>query len=87
MTTIIELRPELKERLALLLAVPADDKNPFVTDNGKSFMRFDEIRFPFRKVECYWRGVLVATLSPPPMLSGDELRLSGFEGRMGMEIV
>lgn len=83
----VHISENLIKRIAAELDAKQDDANPFVKDDGKTFMRFDKLctiqRCPgIVDVEFWWRGMLVYTMYVECDFStGQQLTLVGIEGQ------
>lgn len=85
------ISPQLVERLLCAVKGAPTLDYPFVTKDGKTYLRYDELRFTFAaqdmKVEMYWKGAVIATMGvDATFTSGSTMNLTGMEGRQRIEL-
>ena len=85
------ISPQLVERLLCAVKGTPTLDYPFVTEDGKTYLRYDELRFTFDtsdpKVALYWKGAAIGILRPDANLSyASGLNLTGMEGRQRIEL-
>ena len=85
------ISPQIVERLLCAVKGTPTLDYPFVTEDGKTYLRYDELRFTFAvpdmKVEMYWKGAVIATMGvDATFTSGSTLNLTGMEGRQRIEL-
>ena len=85
------ISPQLVERLLCAVKGTPTLDYPFVTEDGKTYLRYDALQFTFAvpgmKVELCWKGAVIATMNvDATFTSGSTLSLAGMEGRQRIEL-
>ena len=82
---------QLVERLLCAVKGTPTLDYPFVIEDGKTYLRYDQLQFTFAasgmKVELCWKGAVTATMVvDATFTSGATLNLTGMEGRQRIEL-
>ena len=85
------INPQIVERLLCAVKGTPTLDYPFVIEDGKTYLRYDQLQFTFAapgmKVELCWKGAVIATMDvDATFTSGSTLNLAGMEGRQHIEL-
>jgi len=81
-----------KESLLNGLTKEMSEKNPFIEDNGKTYMRYDMITLSRTELgevimKFYWGGICVMTKNTEGLMPSEiDITIDGIEGRVEINI-
>ncbi len=89
----IRLNEEFKKSLLSKLAIEMFDKDPFIEENNKTYIRYDKIVIHLEEkyetiVEFYWKGESVCILNLVGNISPTgSITIEGLEGRTEITLI